>query len=616
MFPKHNPAPNRTAVASRTGQPSILSLSQTRDQFWHYRSPARSQGPAPVPGTPRAQTPPARWPSYSSSQSFERRSASEPASESPYPSTSARLQTVTRPIFSPSRGENSSTSSSALSDAAPVGIADPIDTEVTGENILRDLFEDSDSVTESEEDSQEEIVLRRVTRKERPTMAARRIARLDKLYKYDPDDPEDEELTDQEDSVKMDILKMRKERQKEKARDEQTTMLTIAMQGMKTSQGRSFAREAPKFYGKEGESAVAHLFTVDDWRLREGFEEGQLAARFSETLRDEARIWYNDNKELDWAEMQKAFIREFDRDGMSIRELRTKWLKERYDPTKEDIKVYIRRFNLTAQVIDMPQDATVAQLKESMPEEMIAPLFDKTDKVVIEKLLISFYKAKAARMQAAAAAPVTTNPFAHLYSMVPPTGVHYSMGEQNEHLLAGRNKPYKPQVYQPQKKGQKWQKAGKQKQPYEHKGGYGQQQRYGQGNKGRYQKKGRAQGGHEAYKNYGKYDANKQQKYINPKPKQSKVRDSDQDRAKRIDTHRCHHCKEIGHWKRECPILKLQQQLDKQPPYSVSLQNTEALSDKEQLRMLKEQLAFYEANAEEGHEDPFMEPHEHPHQGN
>jgi len=605
MYP-HIPSSGRISVGNRPGQAARLSPYPS-ERVYHFSNSAQR----------RSYTPPAR-PSLDAvrQQLFPSpRSQSLPTNPTSY-SPSGSTQPVINPILGQRRHSADQGSQPRLT--APLnpqpGSQDQVQPQdqPAGTSAILNW---AAVVTRTTPSARAQLpgrnlspVIPRVTLRTRETMADARIRKLDTLFPYDPNDPEDENLSAANDNAeKMEILKYRKERAQELSRQEQTRNLTEAMKSMKVTATKSM-KDVPKFHGKPGESAIAHLLTVADWKEREGMHHEEMKERFSETLRDEARIWFHDQKHSSWEELRKSFICEFDREGKSVRQLRSDWLRERFDPHKEDIKVFIRRFNVTAELIDMNEDAIVAQLKEAMPEEMIAPLFDKTDKEVVEKLLISFYKAKAARAQTAAANPQASNPFARLYQFrtLQPSndeGQERSYErEEEDQFNPQRSKPFKPQIYQPKRRGAVPLKGrpGVRKYPLTPRPPL---------NRGlmrrRFSPPSRPQARMDRVK---PYDPRRRQKFINAKPRVPKIRDSDQDRQKRYDGFRCHHCKELGHWRNECPWINVKQQLDKQPPFSVRVKGPDDGPSKlqqDQVQMLQSSLAFQEAQAAQMCNDHF-----------
>jgi len=594
MYP-HIPFSGRISVGNRPGQAARLS-PYPAERVLHFSNSAQR----------RSYTPPAR-PIHDPirQQLFPSpRSRSLPSDPSSY-SLSGNTQPVINPVLGPRRhstnGQEPSRSAEPLEPQSQP--PDSQQDETDEDSVIVSWAEVVTRTTPSARTQTPGRILSpllpRLTLRTRETMADARIRKLDSLYPYDANDPEDEPLSTASDNTeKMEILKYRKDRAQELFRRQQATSLTEAMKSMKVTATKSM-KDVPKFHGKPGESAIAHLLTVADWKDREGMDQEEMKEKFSETLRDEARIWFHDQKHESWEELRKAFICEFDREGKSVRQLRSDWLRERFDPQREDIKVFIRRFNVTAELIDMNDDAIVAQLKEAMPEEMIAPLFDKTEKEVIEKLLISFYKAKAARAQTAAQNPQASNPFARLYQFraLQPTGndpSERSYGEENDHLNPQRTKPFKPQIYQPKRRG-----------PFPLKGSrpvrkYPSPPRQGLNRRPLQRRYGPAMRRSLRVDKPKPYDPRRPQRFINAKPRHPKIRDSDQDRQKRYDGFRCHHCKELGHWRNECPWLNVKQQLDKQPPFSVRVKGPEENSmgkPPDQVQLLQSSLAFQEAQA-------------------
>ena len=407
-------------------------------------------------------------------------------------------------------------------------------------------------------------------------------------YPQDHSDSEDEPL---DPAATLDIqyivLKRRQHRAKEKARDKQQALLTEAMTKLSASAGRTSQKDTPKFHGKAEESAAAHLLTVEDWRLKEGITDEHIAERFKETLRDEGRIWYNENKKLSWTEMRASFICQFDQDGKSMRQLKSDWYTDKFSPHREDIKTFLRRFNLTAELIGVSEETVVDQIKNAMPTELMGALFDRTDKVRIEKFLVEYYKSQAAaKAKEKSTVAAAANPFARLYAFNPQDFPHYApMYHRNMGQIAvPGEKPFRPRVYQPQPRYRT--------QHYENnsQGNYQpQRQRPPDRNQNWRGKQRREQEKGAPVRK--QYDRRNPPKFIGAKPRVPKIRDSNVDRQKRLDKQRCHHCKEIGHWKNECPWLKLQDNLHKQPPYGITKKGEDEGAS-EQVHYLQEQLAF------------------------
>ena len=263
-----------------------------------------------------------------------------------------------------------------------------------------------------------------------------------------------------------------------------------------------------------------------------GMTNAMKVRNFKLTLDHLAREWYdNAYSKGDYEKLKGDFSRHFSTKGKSVRNLHARWNSFTFDPTTDDIEVFLRNVQETAKQLEYREATVVNMIKSKMPQAMYSTLYDihDLDKVVTRCRDIYAKSIDAtAESSTATGGATAANPF----SAIKDEFFFMDDGAVN----AQKQKPFKPHVT-PQGRGKKKGRGGS-------RGGKGRggQQRgnnprqnnfnRGQSNRGGWQPRGR--GGR------GGYDRSPNQR----KPRVA-TRTPNQDR--------CYNCNEPGHFSTECP---------------------------------------------------------------
>ena len=292
----------------------------------------------------------------------------------------------------------------------------------------------------------------------------------------------------------------------------------------------------PIFKGEKGERPEAHLLRAEDWMEAIGIKsESDKMNNFKLTLDHLAREWYNQTgkKKTTWNSLTTEFSRYFSTQGKSLRNLHFRWNRFKFNPATDDIEEFIRNVQECAAQLAYNDDATMNMIKSCMPKSVYAALYEKDTLEGVIDMVINLF-AKEIEEEEPAKAPAPATPFSSLQDSTGPLQDQISKLTDALYNI-DVTKPFKPYIA-PRGRGRG---RGRGKAPR----GRGQPFQFqGKGNmtfpKPTTRGRGRGRG-------RGKYDKS---------PTQRKPRVAP--RAKDMDKERCHFCKQLGHWERDCPDKK------------------------------------------------------------
>ena len=154
---------------------------------------------------------------------------------------------------------------------------------------------------------------------------------------------------------------------------------------LKDSIGRGV--KSPIFRGDKGERPEAHILIAEDWMeaSNPGMTNAMKVRNFKLTLDHLAREWYdNADSKGDYEKLKGDFSRHFSTQGKSVRNLHARWNSFTFDPTSDDIEVFLRNVQETAKQLEYREATVVNMIKSKMPLAMYSTLYDihELDKVV------------------------------------------------------------------------------------------------------------------------------------------------------------------------------------------------------------------------------------------
>ena len=291
----------------------------------------------------------------------------------------------------------------------------------------------------------------------------------------------------------------------------------------------------PIFKGEKGERPEAHLLRAEDWMEAIGITaEHDRILNFKLTLDHLAREWYNNTgrKKETWKSLTTEFSRYFSTQGKSIRNLHFRWNRFKFDPATDDIEEFIRNVQECAAQLNYSEEATMNMIKSCMPKSVYVALYEKDTLEAVVEMVINLFAKEIEEELPKTAAPST--PFAMVQDNTTP------LQEQISKLTDALcnidvTRPFKPYIA-PRGRG-RGRGRGKPSR------GRGQAFQFqGRGNMTFPKTPARGRG---CGRGRGKYDKSPTQRKPRVAPK-----------AKDMDKERCHFCRQLGHWERDCPDKK------------------------------------------------------------
>ena len=256
------------------------------------------------------------------------------------------------------------------------------------------------------------------------------------------------------------------------------------------------------------------------------------------------------------------FSRYFSTQGRSLTHLHNAWKSFTFDPESMDIEDFIRDVQECGTQLRYDECSIMDMIKSCMPRENYGTLYKMdtlTEVITFCKDAYAVTPAERAKKaaQASASGP-GANPFTSIKTKSTPTlADNLTRLTETLNKIDFKQKPYKPQIY-PRGRGRGHGRG----QPRGRNTGQGQQgQRSGPGFQPRGSFRGKSRGG--------RFDKSPTKR--NPRVN-SKTKDADKDR--------CRYCREIGHWVRDCPQKKKDENKGDEPrPYGAFSGLSDALPE-------------------------------------
>ena len=295
-----------------------------------------------------------------------------------------------------------------------------------------------------------------------------------------------------------------------------------------------------------GECPEPHLLRAVDWFNSQGIRRDiDKVYNFKHTLDGEAREWYADYaRPTDvippWKILINDFSRYYSSQGRGEKNLHEAWRNMSFTPATNDVEVFLRDLQECAKQLNYDDQVVMTTIRAAMPQEVYGPLYKMTDLSEVIDFCKNYYaKSPKERLKAQSTAKLEASPFKKIQEETP-LDITTTLNKLTESLnkMDFTQKPYKPTLY-PSGRGRGRGRGGR----FQGRRSPGNQQ-------SSYQPcQGRGRGGFRGKPRGGKFDKSPTKRV----PREnSKTKDVDKDR--------CRYCREIGHWVKDCPQKKKDQE--------------------------------------------------------
>ena len=306
--------------------------------------------------------------------------------------------------------------------------------------------------------------------------------------------------------------------------------------------------QAPIFEGNLGERSEPHLLRATDWFDSQGIRrDADRVYNFKHTLDGEAREWYADyirdmHEIPTWATLTNEFSRYYSTQGRGMKNLHDAWRKLAFNPETDDIEEFLRDAQECARQLRHDDQAIINMLKGAMPREIYATLFSMNNLRDMIKFMKEYYSKNPAEQKARQEQEAGgVSPFKAIKED-PKPDLTATLAQLTESLnkMDFTQKPYKPTLY-PAGRGR------------------------GRGRGGRFQGR-RGQGGQQTSyqprrgRGWGNFRGKSRGQKFDKSPTKRVPRENS--KTKDADKDHCRYCREIGHWVKDCPQKKKDQDKD------------------------------------------------------
>ena len=295
-----------------------------------------------------------------------------------------------------------------------------------------------------------------------------------------------------------------------------------------------------------GERPEPHLLRAVDWFDSQGIRRDvDKVYNFKHTLDGEAREWYTDYaRQTDMIPPWKTLINDFSQyyssQGRGEKNLHEAWRNMSFTPATDDVEVFLRDLQECAKQLNYYDQVVMTTIRAAMPQEVYGTLYKMTDLSEVIDFCKNYYaKSPKERLKAQSIAKLEASPFKKIQEESP-LDITAMLNKLTESLnkMDFTQKPYKPTLY-PSGRGRGRGRGGR----FQGRRSPGNQQ-------SSYQpRRGRGRGGFRGKPRGGKFDKSPTKRV----PREnSKTKDVDKDQ--------CRYCHEIGHWVKDCPQKKKDQE--------------------------------------------------------
>ena len=143
----------------------------------------------------------------------------------------------------------------------------------------------------------------------------------------------------------------------------------------------------------KGENLETHILRAVDWfkELKIG-TDGDKVKNFKLTLDGDSRQWSDDIiPPATWDDLSAQFKKRFSTQGRSIRHLHEKCHSFSFDPSSDDIEMFIIDVKVTANQLGHGNDSILNLIKACMPTEIYGTLYSITDSSDLSKIIKDVY---------------------------------------------------------------------------------------------------------------------------------------------------------------------------------------------------------------------------------
>ena len=211
-----------------------------------------------------------------------------------------------------------------------------------------------------------------------------------------------------------------------------------------------------------------------------------------------------------------------------------------FTPATDDIEVFLRDLQECAKQLNYDDQVVMTTIRAAMPQEVYGTLYKMTDLSEVINFCKNYYaKSPKERLKAQSTGKLEASPFKKIQEETP-LDINTMLNKLTESLnkMDFTQKPYKPTLY-PSGRGRGRGQGGR----FQGRRSPGNQQ-------SSYQPcQGRGRGGFRGKPRGGKFDKSPTKRVSR---ENSKMKDVDKDR--------CRYCHEIGHWVKNCPQKKKDQE--------------------------------------------------------
>ena len=210
------------------------------------------------------------------------------------------------------------------------------------------------------------------------------------------------------------------------------------------------------------EDAEAHLLRTNDWMDTHNFQDQVKVQRFCLTLVGEARLWYESLRPInaDWEGLQNMFRQQYSKIGNTREQLFHAWQSFHFDENTETIDAYVNHIRQVATLLGYQEPQVLEVFKNTLPTKLYWVLFPIADlRLVVETAKRILTKEKIDKQLAG---QTSSTPFMSVKDGLSKR-VTFNAADDLEQKIdrltvmmgklvtedEGQSKPFKPQVYQP-----------------------------------------------------------------------------------------------------------------------------------------------------------------------
>ena len=219
----------------------------------------------------------------------------------------------------------------------------------------------------------------------------------------------------------------------------------------------------PEYAGKPEEDMEAHLLRMNDWMDTHDFQDQVKVQRFCLTLVGEARLWYKSLRPInaDWEGLQNMFRQQYSKIGNTREQLFHAWQSFHFDESTEAIDAYVNHIRQVAKLLGYQEPQVLEVFKNTLPTKLYWVFFPIADlRLTVETAKRILTKEKIDKQLAG---QTSSTPFMSVRNGCSSKRLTFNVTDDLEQKIdrltvmmgklvtedEGQPKPFKPQVYQP-----------------------------------------------------------------------------------------------------------------------------------------------------------------------